>query len=77
MDGVVVLEPSRELLEDGDGVRPGVHPGVVAFSGQKVVIALAAVRPTRAAKAPEISIEGGQQFDVRLTSNIKPVMLAK
>lgn len=33
MGGVVVLEPSGELLEDGNGVWPGVHAGIVALQG--------------------------------------------
>ena len=31
MGGVVILEPNWELLEDGEGVRAGVHSGVVAL----------------------------------------------
>jgi hypothetical protein len=33
MGGVVILEPGGELLEDGEGVEPGVHPGIVALEG--------------------------------------------
>ena len=33
MDGVVVLEPGGDLLQDRDGVWPGVHTGVVALEG--------------------------------------------
>lgn len=33
MDCVVVLEPGRQLLEDGGGVRPGTHPGIAALEG--------------------------------------------
>jgi hypothetical protein len=31
MDGVVILEPGGPLLEDGDGVRPRLHAGIVAL----------------------------------------------
>jgi len=31
MDGVVVLEPVRELLEDSVGIWAGVHPDIVAL----------------------------------------------
>jgi hypothetical protein len=33
MDGVVVLEPFGEALEDGDGVLPWVHADMVALEG--------------------------------------------
>jgi hypothetical protein len=33
MDGVVVLEPGGDLLQDGDGVWPRVHTGIVALEG--------------------------------------------
>jgi hypothetical protein len=33
VDGVVVLEPGGDLLEDGDGVWPRVHAGIVALEG--------------------------------------------
>ena len=31
VDGVVILEPFAEALEDRNGIRAGVHAGVVAF----------------------------------------------
>lgn len=33
VDGVVVLEPGGQLLEDGDGIRPGIYAGIVALKG--------------------------------------------
>ncbi len=33
MDGIAVLEPGGDLLQDGGGVRPGVHAGIVALQG--------------------------------------------
>jgi hypothetical protein len=31
VDVVVILEPGWQLLEDGDGVWPWVHAGIIAF----------------------------------------------
>jgi hypothetical protein len=33
LDGVVVLKPSGQALQDGDGVGPWVHADVVALEG--------------------------------------------
>ena len=33
MDGVVIFEPGGQLLQDGDGIRPGVHAGIIALEG--------------------------------------------
>lgn len=33
VDVVVILEPGGQLLEDGDGVWPWVHAGIIAFQG--------------------------------------------
>jgi len=31
VDGVAIVEPGGELLQDGDGIPPEVHAGVVAL----------------------------------------------
>jgi hypothetical protein len=33
VDVIVILEPGWQLLEDGDGVWPRVHAGIIAFQG--------------------------------------------
>ena len=44
MGFVVILDPGRELLEDCEGIRTGVHPGIVALEGLHEGLADAVIR---------------------------------
>ena len=63
MDGVVVLEPFGQALEDGDGVLPWVHADVVALEGLHEGLADAVALGAADGREAGDEVQGGGEVD--------------
>ena len=63
MDGVVVLEPFGQALEDRDGVWPWVHADVVALEGLHEGLADAVALGAADGREAGDEVQGGGEVD--------------
>jgi hypothetical protein len=60
---VVILEPSRELLHDGDGIWPWVYAGIIAFQCFDEGLAYAVAFRASDRREARSKVQGGCEVD--------------